>query len=329
MATSNGQARQTLYPMLLEPVLHKRVWGGRKLETLFGKHLPSNEPYGESWELHDTVTVANGVLQGRTLADVLKQYGNAIIGDGNDGSQGFPLLIKFLDAEQWLSIQVHPDDEFAAELEGDPRGKTEAWYVLDAQPNARLVIGIEPETPLDAVKTAIENNTLEDLLVYGDVARGDVLLIDAGTVHAIGKGIVIYEVQQSSDVTYRLYDWGRMGLDGKPRELHIEKSLKVANLETLPTIDHEDSSTKAVSVISSQYFTTLRHTLRDESLPLSTEGQHFHALTCIDGTLTIAADAGDVEFKTGQTILIPAALGSYILRGTGVALNSMQRSTVG
>jgi mannose-6-phosphate isomerase len=327
MSISDGHTGEAVYPMLLEPVLHKRVWGGRKLETLFGKQLPSDEPYGESWEVHDTVSVANGALQGRTLADVLKQYGSEIIGEANDPTQGFPLLVKILDAEQWLSVQVHPDDKFAAELEGDPRGKTEAWYVLDAQANSRLVIGIEPSTPLDTVKTAIENNSLEDLLVYGDVERGDVLLINAGTIHAIGEGIVIYEVQQSSDVTYRLYDWGRMGLDGKPRELHIEKSLKVANLETLPTIEHEDSTSKAAVVISSEYFATLRHTLRDESLPLSTEGKYFHALTCIDGTLTIASDQGDVDFKVGQTVLIPAALGSYVLRGTGVALNSMQHST--
>ncbi len=316
--------QQTLYPMLLEPVLHKRVWGGRRLDTLFAKHLPSDEPYGESWELHDTVTVANGVHQGRTIADLVGEYGAALIGPDNDPALGFPLLIKLLDAEQWLSVQVHPDDQFAAELEGDPRGKTEAWYVLDAQPDARLVIGIQPGAPIETVKQAIENSTLEDLLVYASVTRDDVLQIEAGTIHAIGAGIVIYEVQQSSDVTYRLYDWGRMGLDGKPRELHIEKSLKVANLETLPAIRHEDSADKAVTVIESEYFVTLRHTLRDAPLSLSTGGRDFHILTCIQGELNIITGSDDLRFTVGQTVLIPAALGDYTLRGTGIALNSMQ-----
>lgn len=316
---------QALYPMLLEPVLHKRVWGGRRLESLFSKRLPSDEPYGESWELHDTATVANGAHQGRTLGDLLSEYGAALIGPDNDPAQGFPLLIKILDAEQWLSIQVHPNDQFAAELEGDPRGKTEAWYVLAAQPDARLVIGIQPETPIATVKAAIENSTLEDLLVYADVTRGDVLQIEAGTIHAIGAGIVIYEVQQSSDVTYRLYDWGRMGLDGKPRELHIDKSLKVSNLETLPSIRREESADKSVTVIQSQYFVTLRHTLHDEAIALSTGGRDFHALTCVEGRLSIiTANGNALDFIVGQTVLIPAAVGGYTLRGTGIALNSMQ-----
>src|SRR5690606_28073076 len=127
--------QEAVYPMLLEPVLHKRVWGGRRLESLFSKRLPSDEPYGEARVLHDLTTAANGAHQGHTLADLLSEYGAALIGPDNDPAQGFPLLIKILDAEQWLSIQVHPNDQFAAELEGDPRGKTEAWYVLDAQPD--------------------------------------------------------------------------------------------------------------------------------------------------------------------------------------------------
>jgi mannose-6-phosphate isomerase len=200
----------TLYPLLLNPALHIKVWGGRKLETLLHKALPTGEPYGESWELHDTATVANGVLAGQTLGALLQQWGHDLIGPHNDPTEGFPLLAKFLDAQDWLSVQVHPNDEQARALEGDPRGKTEAWYVLAVDPGSTLVKGIQPGTSQTAMADAIRANHLEPLLVYQAVEPGDVLLNNAGGVHALGPGIVIYEIQQSSDVTYRL----RLGAHG-------------------------------------------------------------------------------------------------------------------
>lgn len=230
----------TWYPLLLEPTLHVKVWGGHKLGSEFRKTLTENAPYGESWELHDTSTVSNGVHAGKTIADLINAYGNDFIGTGFDPAEGLPLLIKLLDATQWLSVQVHPDDEQAKELEGDPRGKTEAWIILATEPDAKLVIGMNLGTSQEEMADAIHDNTLEDILEYATVQPGDVLYMPANTIHAIGPGIVLYEVQQSSNVTYRLYDWGRMGLDGNPRELHIEKGVQVSNLETLPDVAHPE-----------------------------------------------------------------------------------------
>ena len=314
-----------LYPLLLQPSLHTKVWGGRKLETVLGKDLPTDEPYGESWELHDTATIENGELAGRTVGDVLAEYGTILAGEGNDPAEGFPLLAKFLDANAWLSVQVHPNDEQAQRLENFPRGKTEAWIVLSAEPNAQLVIGVQPSTTQEAMAEAIRENTLEDLLVKADVQQGDVLYLKANTVHALGDGILIYEIQQSSDLTYRLYDWGRMGLDGKPRELHIDKGVEVSNLTTLPEIKPiQDSESQMQVVVAGEYFQTLLHRVNDFSVTIETVGR-FHALTCIEGELAIEAEGVSVEFGLGRTVLIPACVDDYTLSGRGEVLVSFQR----
>ena len=317
----------TLYPLLLEPTLHVKVWGGRRLQTVMDKPLPTDEPYGEAWELHDTARVVNGDLVGKTLADLLTEYGTDLIGDENDPSEGFPLLAKLLDTEDWLSVQVHPNDEQARELEGDPRGKTEAWIILAAEPDSQLVIGVKGGTSRDAVATAIRENRLEELLVYQNVKAGDVLFIAAGTIHAIGPGILLYEIQQSSDMTYRLYDWGRMGLDGKPRPLHIEKSLQVATVESLPEIVSTPDDGRTVSnLVQSEYFSTDLHRFNDPSVKtvLDTLGQIFHILTCIEGEVQVVYGDRVVEMQKGRTVLIPACLGQYELRGVGRLLKSMQ-----
>lgn len=318
----------TLYPLLLNPALHVKVWGGRRLDTVMGKSLPTDEPYGESWEMHDTATVANGPLAGQTLGEVLAAHGRDLVGPGANPAEGLPLLAKFLDATDWLSVQLHPNDEQARELENDPRGKTEAWYVIEAQPGARLVIGLTPGTTPDQMAAAIENNTLEDLLVYADVVPGDVLFVRAGTIHALGPGLLIYEIQQSSDITYRLYDWGRVGLDGKPRDLHIEKGKQVANLDTLPTIVHTgDKTGQTVDIVRSAYFTTLLYQLtepHDASIELDTGQQQFHILTCIDGTATVKAGQTRLQLVKGQTALIPARTGTYSLEGPARVLCSYE-----
>jgi mannose-6-phosphate isomerase len=318
----------TLYPLLLNPALHVKVWGGRKLENLLHKALPTSEPYGESWELHDTATVANGALAGQSLGEVLRQFGHDLIGPQNDPAEGFPLLAKFLDAQDWLSVQVHPNDAQARELEGDPRGKTEAWYVLAADPGSTLVKGIQPGTSPAAMAEAIRANQLEPLLVYQAVEAGDVLLNNAGGVHALGPGIVIYEIQQSSDVTYRLYDWGRMDLDGKPRTLHIEKGVHVSNLTSVPDISATGANAMpVVDVVHCPYFVTLLHQLNARNgtaITLDTRGVQFHALTCIGGAAEVVHANGTVAMGLGQTVLVPAALGAYTLRGTARVLRSFQ-----
>jgi mannose-6-phosphate isomerase len=318
----------SLYPLLLNPALHVKVWGGRRLETLLHKTLPTAEPYGESWEMHDTATVADGPHAGRTLSDLLREYGHDLVGPANNPTEGFPLLAKFLDPSDWLSVQVHPNDEQARQLERDPRGKTEAWYVLYAEPGAKLVMAVQPGTSREVMAQAIRDKTLEDLLVYAEVTAGDVLLNNAGGIHALGPGIVIYEIQQSSDVTYRLYDWGRMDLNGKPRALHIDKGVQVSNVESVPEIKHTASNNMpVVDVVNCPYFVTLLHQLNPRNgthITLDTGGEHFHILTCIEGTATITGGHTSVELDMGRTALIPSSLGVYTLSGTARILRSHQ-----
>ena len=311
-----------LYPLLLQGSLHTKVWGGRKLETLLGKTLPTDEPYGESWELHDTAVVTNGDLQGKTLGDLLETYGVLLVGTDNDPAEGFPLLGKFLDASDWLSIQVHPNDEQAAQLEGQPRGKTEAWIFLHAEPDAKLVIGVEPGTSREVMANAIRDGELEQHLVYAHSQAGDVLLLHANTVHALGPGLLIYEIQQSSDTTYRLYDWNRMGLDGKPRTLHIDKGVQVSNVAFLPDVTHPDGD-NPVTLVECPYFKTVKHILDGGTITLSTGGK-FHALTCISGAVTVQNGDTIVLCEIGQTVLIPAALEIYSMTGIGTVLRSWQ-----
>jgi mannose-6-phosphate isomerase len=319
-------AHTPLYPLLLKPALHTKVWGGRKLAEVMHKDLPTAEPYGESWEMHDTAVIANGPLANMTMADALAQYGADLIGPGGKAEDGLPLLAKILDAADWLSVQVHPNDDQARQLEGQPRGKTEAWYVLSAEPNAKLVIGVHPGTSRAEIAHAIRGNTLEKMLVYADVQQGDVLFIPAGTIHALGPGLLIYEIQQSSDTTYRLYDWGRMGLDGKPRDLHIDKSLAVSNTDKLPEIRRvQPNGQQTVSVVSSPFFTTLLHNISAERpFTHSGEPRRFHILTCTEGNLTVEAGGQQIALGMGQTAFIPYAVGGFTLSGAGRVLDSFQ-----
>lgn len=318
----------SLYPLLLQPALHVKVWGGRRLQTLLNKPLPTAEPYGESWDMHDTAMVAEGPLRGRQLGDLLREYGHALVGPDNDPANGFPLLAKFIDANDWLSVQVHPNDEQARELEGNPRGKTEAWYFFAADPGARVVKGVRPGTTREALAQAIRDNTVESLLEYGTVEAGDVLVNYAGGIHALGPGIIIYEIQQSSDTTYRLYDWGRMDLNGQPRTLHIEKGVAVSTVEVLPPITHTaGNNLPVVDIVQTPFFVTLLHQMTPRNgtrISLDTTGKRFHILTCIGGSATIRSGEYQATLRIGQTALIPASIGVYTLEGEARILRSFQ-----
>ncbi|MDE2750850.1 MAG: class I mannose-6-phosphate isomerase [Chloroflexota bacterium] len=307
-----------LYPLKLRPTVHVKVWGGRRLADLMQKPLPTSEPVGESWEIHDSAIVVNGPLQGSTLGDLARRYGAELLGGGHDPGAGFPLLAKLIDATDWLSVQVHPNDEQAQRLEGEPRGKTEAWVVLHADLGARLVIGLRPGTTRAQMGEAIRHNRLEDFLVYAEVAAGDVLHIPANTIHALGPGLLIYEIQQASDTTYRLYDWGRLGLDGQPRELHIEKALQVANLAALPEVEQP----KQDLLVDGEYFRSWRHELSGDRLAINTGGR-FQALTCIAGDVNVAAGGADaITLNQGESGLIPACIAQCVIRGHGVVLRA-------
>jgi len=310
-----------LYPLKLQSALHVKVWGGRRLATALDKSLPTDQPYGESWELHDRSLIMNGAYRGLSLGELTRQFGADLIGAGNDPAAGVPLLAKFIDASEWLSIQVHPNDKQAKALEGEPRGKTEAWVVLDAEPGARLVIGLQPGTTRRQMATAIKSNRLEELLVYAEATPGDLLYIPANTIHALGPGILVYEIQQSSDTTYRLYDWGRLGLDGQARELHIDKGIQVAKLESLPQVRQPGGDL----LVDGEYFRAWRHRLGAGALNLPTEGR-FQALSCIEGSLQVSADGHDViELRKGETGLIPACIEAFSISGSGALLRSAPR----
>lgn len=309
-----------LYPLKLESALHVKVWGGRRLATQLNKHLPTALPYGESWELHDSSRVANGKLRGASLGDLTRQFGADLVGADNDPADGVPLLAKFIDAGEWLSVQVHPDDAQANALEGEPRGKSEAWVVLHAEAGARLVIGLRPGTSKAQMADAIHNSRLDELLVYTEVKRGDVLDIPANTVHALGPGILVYEIQQSSDTTYRLYDWGRPGLDGQLRDLHIDKGAAVANLESLPRVRRPSGD----QLVEGEYFRSWRHTLKDSALEFASEGR-FQALSCVEGSVQVSAGAHDaIELRKGESGLIPACITRFSISGSGAVLRSAQ-----
>ncbi len=309
-----------LYPLKLAPALQVKVWGGRRLESALGKRLPSAEPYGEAWESHDSALVLNGPLAGMSLGELTARYGESLIGAGNAPEDGFPLLAKLIDAEDWLSVQVHPNDAQARALEGEPRGKTEAWVILHAEPGARLVIGLQPGTTRDHLRQAIRENRLEQLLAFREVRSGDALYIPANTAHALGPGLLLYEIQQSSDLTYRLYDWGRLGLDGLPRQLHIDRGAGVVNLGASPSVERRTGSL----LIDGAYFQLWRHALQDGGLEQNGD-RKFHLLTCIDGALSLEAGGHEtLELKLGETCLIPACVERFRIAGCGTVLRACQ-----
>ncbi len=211
-----------------KPLYMERVWGGRGLEAKLGRTLPAGQVIGESWELVDRPdeqsVVASGPLAGKTIRHVLENHSAAILGPGKDGSKPFPILVKWLDCQDRLSLQVHPPAEIAPSLGGEP--KTENWYIADCDEGASLIVGLKNGVTREQFETALQANQAESCVHRFPVKPGDSILVESGRMHAIDAGNLILEIQQNSDTTYRVYDWGRVGLDGAPRQLHIEESLK-------------------------------------------------------------------------------------------------------
>src|SRR6266568_2844204 len=222
-----------LYPLTFEPIFKERVWGGRKLEELYQKPLPAKTPIGESWEVTDrpegVSVIANGPLAGKDLRWLMEHHAGELLGPARPQGGRFPLLIKILDAQERLSLQVHPPADVAARLGGEP--KTELWYIADAQPGAELYAGLRRGATRAELERQIQEGTVADCFHRVAVKPGDVMFLPSGRVHAIGAGIVVFEIQQNSDTTYRVFDWNRPGLDGKPRELHIPQSLASIDFE--------------------------------------------------------------------------------------------------
>ena len=297
------------------PAIRNYVWGGRTLLSLAGPDALANDnPIAEVWALHENNPVISGVFAGRTLAELTAEYPNEILGThvATQGGKRFPLLIKLLDCASWLSLQVHPNDEQARQLEGPQFvGKTEAWYILNAQPNAQLIAGIKPNTSSEAVHAAIGNEKILDLVEYHHAQTGDTVFMPAGTIHALGPGLLIYEVQQTSDLTYRVFDWNRPQANG--RLLHIEKSIAVTNPQSRgQIIHHQDSGNTSSSLVQCPYF---RLEMLSAPQERDTHEKSFHALTVIAGQANVSAPESKITLHKFDTILVSAICGHYHLDG--------------
>ena len=302
-----------LYPLLLQPQFHERIWGASNLAPIYSREITGN-PIGEAWLTGDDCRVANGAFIGRTLNELSRDLGRQLLGETGNGSR-FPLLIKFLFPKDKLSVQVHPDDEAAARL-GQPCGKTECWYVLRAEPGAQIGLGLKAGTTKAAVERGIREVRLEQLLNWVDLHEGDLIYVDAGTVHAIGPGSVIVETQQNSDTTFRLYDYGR------PRELHVEKGLQVTKERThagkvCPGETQVASGKTQTNLVTSPCFVIDKFHFQ-QAWEFRRPRHARRSVWCLVATrgLGVIESEGSapVTFASGESVVIPAAVDSFLLK---------------
>lgn len=274
------------------PLYMERVWGGRELETIYGRTLPKSEPpYGESWEMTDRPdeqsVVDSGSFKGMTLGELWQEKRAEIFGSGFESSERFPLLIKILDARDDLSIQVHPPTEIAPELNGEP--KTEMWYIADATPDAKLYVGMKEGVTREDFAQAINDGTVDQVVHAIDAKAGDSIFIPSGRLHAIGAGFLIYEIQQNSDTTYRVFDWNRVGLDGAPRELHIDESMRCIDFDDVePSMDTPDGNTLAAC----SFFKVEQLELKSGTSVGNPDPERFSIVTVV---------SGEVQSSDGRT----------------------------
>ena len=313
-----------MYPLSFEPIIKHRIWGGTKLNLLLNKELSTNEA-GESWELssvpNDVSVVSNGIFKGKTLTEVIATHPKEILGRLviQRYGENFPLLFKFIDAKEDLSIQLHPNDELA-KVRHNSFGKTEMWYVMQADEGAKLIVGFKENSNQKDYLEHLVNDTLVNLLEEIPVKKGDVFFIETGTIHAIGAGVVLAEIQQTSDVTYRLYDWGRVDASGNGRELHTSLALDAINFnKTESKINYPTVSNYSNLVVDCPYFKT-------QLIPLTglynwqKKQESFTVFMCTSGAFSIVCDEVFLEYKKGDTLLIPAAMESLVLKGEATLL---------
>jgi mannose-6-phosphate isomerase len=312
------------YPLVFEPILQDRIWGGTKLRDDLGKKIPTPTT-GESWELSavegNVSVVKNGTFAGKPLTELLEQYPNEILGTAvhqRFGNQ-FPLLFKFLDAREDLSIQVHPNDELAKQRHNS-FGKTEMWYVMQADEGSRIIVGFNHKSSAQEYLEKLESKQLIDILNQVPAKKGDVFFLETGTIHAIGAGIVIAEIQQTSDITYRIYDWDRVDANGNGRQLHVQEALDAMNYNTTDT---QKQYTKEVNksnvMVDCPYFTTNFIPL-EGSTGVSRTGESFTVYICTEGEYTVDLEGETYSFKKGDTVLIPAAVKAFALAGNATLL---------
>ncbi|MES2577555.1 MAG: type I phosphomannose isomerase catalytic subunit [Bacteroidota bacterium] len=307
------------YPLQFEPILKERIWGGEKLKTLLNKPITSTIT-GESWELStvegDISVVANGEWKGKSLTEIINDSPDEILGTEVHARFGkqFPLLFKYLDAREDLSIQVHPNDELAKKRHNS-FGKTEMWYIMQADDDARIIVGFKEKSNANDYLENLKNKTLLSILDDVKVKSGDVFFLETGTVHAIGAGLVVAEIQQTSDITYRLYDFDRVDANGNTRELHVDLALDAINYNKVETKkEYTKNINDSNEIVDCPYFTTNFIPL-DGEISVSKSGKTFTVYMCTEGTFELEYNNSKLQYKKGDTVLIPAALNAFILNG--------------
>lgn len=310
----------SLYPLKFDPIFKEKIWGGQKLKSLLGKNLPPRMKIGESWEISGvkgSVSVANeGMLAGQSLQAIVEEYKEKLVGQkvyvqyGNE----FPMLIKFLDANDELSVQVHPNDDLAKKRHNS-LGKTEMWYIIQADEGAKMNVGFEKKLSKESYLDAVKSNRWEEILHYENVSAGDVYFIPSGRIHNIGKGICLVEIQQTSDVTYRIYDFDRTDDSGKPREMHIDESVDALDFNTYPEYKtkYKPVQNGAVELVKSTYFETNYLDFKIASVRDYSKIDSFVILICLEGNLEIWHPMGRTMVYTGQCVLIPACINAITL----------------
>ncbi len=311
---------EILYPYVINPKVVPAIWGGGALVERFGKPGDPGATLGESWECWDENTVANGALAGKSIAELRAQLGEALLGN-LDAAQIFPVLTKIIDARDSLSVQVHPGDGYAKRVEHQSNGKTECWLVLDAKPDAAIVLGWNALTTREEYERRVADGSLGEILRHVAVKAGDVFYLPAGTLHAIGAGIVIFETQQASDLTYRIFDWNRVDAQGKPRELHVQKAADVLDYRkstagTIDTLNYTSAGIHRTAMIADPRFAVERLNLDGAAHTMSTEGRPLIFMT-LDDNVTLQCEGGSATLGAYQTALVPASAGEVTLRAEG------------
>jgi mannose-6-phosphate isomerase len=306
-----------------QPIFRRYLWGGRRLATVLDKPIGPEEDYAESWELvdhgADQSIVRFGPLAGTTLGELVQQHGDQLLGEGRDCSS-FPLLMKLLDCNRKLSVQVHPNDEQAAKLTPPDLGKTEAWVVLAAEPGSKIYAGLKPDVTREMLAAAIAAGRCETLLHKFEPFVGDCVFIPAGTVHALGAGLLIAEIQQASDTTFRLFDWNRVDAEGKPRALHVEQSLATIDYDQGPVIAQAPQRVTAgrERLVACDKFVLDRVAL-EAPATIGGDGR-FHLLCVAHGSAQAANDPADMPLARGDVALLPAAAGAVEIVPDGKAI---------
>ncbi|WP_367757458.1 type I phosphomannose isomerase catalytic subunit [Flavobacterium sp. WC2430] len=308
-----------VYPLQFDPILKDRIWGGEKLKTILNKPIESKIT-GESWELStvegDVSVIANGEFKGKSLTEVIEELPNEILGTEVHKRFGkqFPLLFKYLDAREDLSIQVHPNDELAKKRHNS-FGKTEMWYIMQADPDSRIIVGFKEKSNANEYLEHLKNKTLLSILDDVEVKEGDVFFLETGTVHAIGAGLVVAEIQQTSDITYRIYDFDRVDAQGNTRELHIDLALEAINYDKVEAYrSYKKDENVSNTIVNCPYFTTNFIPLED-TVTVSKTGNSFTVYMCVDGEFELEYDMNIYTYKKGDTVLIPAAMDYYVITG--------------